>query len=198
MGLNSVMYGLSRWKGVLGSICKLFTDLNTAYVPISNIARKHYKEQDDYYFGISKWYKEFDAEHGTDLYNYFASIIAFDAVIYNEDRHLGNFGVLRDNKSGEIIGNAPVFDNGISLFNYSSLNELMNINNHRKAYENYFRGSFDETAKMFCGEHQKEQLQKLAGFNFKKHPRYNWEPKRFELIEEFIQFRVNELFDIIG
>ena len=46
-------------------------------------------------------------------------MLVFDALIYNEDRHFGNFGVLRDNHSGKIIAPAPVFDNGLSLFCYA-------------------------------------------------------------------------------
>ena len=42
-------------------------------------------------------------------------MLVFDAVIYNEDRHFGNFGVLRDNHTGKVIGAAPIFDNGVSL-----------------------------------------------------------------------------------
>ena len=48
-------------------------------------------------------------------------MLVFDALIYNEDRHFGNFGVLRDNHSGNIIAPAPIFDNGLSLFCYCLL-----------------------------------------------------------------------------
>lgn len=36
------------------------------------------------------------------------SMLVFDAVIYNADRHFGNFGILWDNYSGEIIAPAPL------------------------------------------------------------------------------------------
>lgn len=48
-------------------------------------------------------------------------MLVFDALIYNEDRHFGNFGVLRDNHSGNIIAPAPIFDNGLSLFCYAGI-----------------------------------------------------------------------------
>ena len=44
-------------------------------------------------------------------------MLLFDAVIYNTDRHLGNFGLLVDSKTNKIIRPAPIFDNGNSLFN---------------------------------------------------------------------------------
>ena len=39
----------------------------------------------------------------------------FDGLIYNMDRHENNFGVLRDNDTGEILLLAPFFDHNISL-----------------------------------------------------------------------------------
>jgi len=45
-------------------------------------------------------------------------MLVFDALIYNEDRHFGNFGLLRDNISGKIKAPAPIFDNGNSLLTW--------------------------------------------------------------------------------
>ncbi|MBQ4257068.1 MAG: excisionase, partial [Oscillospiraceae bacterium] len=43
-------------------------------------------------------------------------MIVFDYIIANEDRHYGNFGLLRDPETLEWIGAAPIFDNGTSLW----------------------------------------------------------------------------------
>ena len=40
MGLDAVAYELENWKGILASRCKLFTDINTAYIPIGRIVRE--------------------------------------------------------------------------------------------------------------------------------------------------------------
>ena len=55
------------------------------------------------------------------------SMLVFDALIYNEDRHFGNFGVLRDNHSGNIIAPAPIFDNGLSLQSKANCNSSDNV-----------------------------------------------------------------------
>ena len=39
-----------------------------------------------------------------------------DFIINNEDRHLFNFGFLRDPASLELLSAAPVYDSGLSLF----------------------------------------------------------------------------------
>ena len=44
----------------------------------------------------------------------------FDALIVNQDRHANNHGFLRDNRTGRILGPAPLFDHNMSLFkNYA-------------------------------------------------------------------------------
>lgn len=42
--------------------------------------------------------------------------ILTDYLITNTDRHLNNFGVLRDTESLKLIGMAPIFDSGNSMF----------------------------------------------------------------------------------
>lgn len=39
MGINAVSYGLDRWKGILASTCKLFTDIDTSYVSMGRLFR---------------------------------------------------------------------------------------------------------------------------------------------------------------
>ncbi|MDW7659528.1 MAG: hypothetical protein SCM11_20360 [Bacillota bacterium] len=39
MGLNAVTYDLENWKGILASKCKLFTDIDTAFIAIGRIVR---------------------------------------------------------------------------------------------------------------------------------------------------------------
>ena len=40
MGLHAVRYDLENWKGILASRCKLFTDIDTAYISIGRIVRE--------------------------------------------------------------------------------------------------------------------------------------------------------------
>ena len=64
---------------------------------------------------------------GKDFAEQIRSMLVFDALIYNEDRHFGNFGVLRDNHTGSIIAPAPIFDNGLSLFCYAGKEDIPNL-----------------------------------------------------------------------
>ena len=107
MGLHAVHYDLENWKDILASKCRLFTDIDTSYVSIGRIVKS----------GSIQACLDFYESIGKDAVEELKSMLVFDAVIYNEDRHFGNFGILRDNRSGKILGSAPIFDNGLSLFN---------------------------------------------------------------------------------
>lgn len=188
MKMDPVMYGLEQWKGILASICVLFTDIDTAFIPIGRIVKEGgYKK-------VLEWAKN----QSNEMYEYFRSILCLDALIYNQDRHFGNFGVLRENKTGKIIAPAPVFDNGLSLFNYGMIDNLRNLEEYRQTRTAQTGDSFDDIAKTFCGKKQKEQLRHLIDFKFIPHELYNWEPERYEIIEKFIQKRVIELLNIIN
>ncbi|MCL1890438.1 MAG: excisionase [Coriobacteriia bacterium] len=54
------------------------------------------------------------------------TMLAFDSLIMNEDRHYGNFGVIRDVNTLKFVGVAPIFDSGSSLW-YNSLEKDISL-----------------------------------------------------------------------
>lgn len=186
MGLNAVSYDLENWKGILASKCELFTDINTSYIPIGKIVKEG---------GIKACLDYYD-KMGEDFSQQIRSMLVFDALIYNEDRHFGNFGVLRDNKTGKIISPAPIFDNGISLFNYAMPDDFNNISEYAKTRSNPYRISFEDICKEVMGAKQKAQLRRLVDFKFERHPSINLPEKRLQAIEKHINVRTRELLSI--
>lgn len=186
MGLNAVPYDLENWKGILASKCKLFTDINTAFVPIGRIVKEGgIKACLDYYKSISD-----------DAYEELCSMLVFDAVIYNEDRHFGNFGVLRDNHTGKIISPAPIFDNGLSLFNMAMPDDFNNLSEYAKTRSTPYGVSFESICKEVMGKKQAAQLRKLLGFKFKRHPSINLPEERLQAIEKQVEVRARELLSL--
>jgi transcriptional regulator with XRE-family HTH domain len=187
MGLDAAAYDLENWKGILASKCKLFTDINTAFVPMGRIVRE----------GGLKAVLEYAATLGQDFTESIKSMLVLDAVIYNEDRHFGNFGVLRDNKSGAIIRPAPLFDHGLSLFCYAMDDDLVNIAEYAKTRTTPYSGvSFESIVSDVCGKTQAAQLRRLIGFKFTPHPTINLPEKRLSAIERFLQLRVRQLLEL--
>lgn len=185
MGLDFVKYNLSKWKGYLCSTCELFTDKNTSYIPVAYIVNG-YNLKD-----ILVYYKNL----GEKYYNSLVSMLVFDAIICNTDRHLGNFGFLVDNKENKIIGTAPIFDNGLSLFCYAMEDDIENLDKYAETRTPALYENFVDVAKELITPIQQEQLKRLIGFKFKKHSRYNLDKNRLKAIENFIQKRVLELLN---
>ena len=186
MGLNAVHYELENWKGILASKCKLFTNIDTSFTPIGRIVKSGgIKASLDYYMQL-----------GAPALEQLKSMLVFDAVIYNEDRHFGNFGVLRDNHSGEIISPAPIFDNGLSLFNYAMPDDIKNLNSYAKTRANPYRISYENICKDVMGAQQKAELRRLIGFKFRRHPSINLPEERLRAIENQIEKRVREILSL--
>ena len=183
MGLNAVTYELENWKGITASRCKLFTDIDTAYIPIGRIVRE----------GGLKACLDYYKELGEGPYEQIKSMLVFDAVIYNEDRHFRNFGVLRDNHSGEIIGAAPVFDNGLSLFNFAMPDDFKDLDSYAKTRGTPYGVSFESICREVMGPVQARQLRRLIGFTFHRHPKLNLPEYRLQAIEKHMQSRVQQL-----
>lgn len=185
MGLNAVHYELENWKGILASKCKLFTDKDTSYIPIGRIVKTGGIEAcAEYIKGISD-----------EAYQEFCSMLVFDAVVYNEDRHYGNFGILRDNKTGKVTGFAPIFDNGVSLFCYAMKDDFEDIEKYSLERSNPYRIDYVKLCKKYMGHKQKSQLRKLIGFEFTRSDLMNLPEWRLESIEKMIQKRVSELLE---
>ena len=186
MGLNCVEYDLENWKGILASKCRLFTDIDTSFVPVSRLIKdRTLKNALDYYASLGK-----------SFYDDLCSMLVFDAVICNEDRHIGNFGILRDNHTGDIIKPAPIFDNGLSLFNFAMADDLENLSEYAKTRTPPYGVSFDEVCKAVMGSKQKSQLRKLLNFTFTRHSSINLPEERLTAIEAQISKRARELMSI--
>lgn len=183
MGLNAVEYDLENWKGILASKCKIFTNIDTSFISIGKIVKSGgIKACLDYYESLGASFSE-----------NLKSMLIFDAVIYNEDRHFGNFGVLRDNRTGKIISPAPIFDNGLSLFNYAMDSDIKDLENYAKTRSNPYGVSYESICADVMGSKQKNQLRKLIDFKFKRHPCINLPEERLMAIEKHIQSRVRKL-----
>lgn len=186
MELLAVPYELEMWMDRLASKCRLFTDKDTSFVPIGRIVRSgNLKDCLDYYGALSQE----AAEQLKDM-------LVFDAVIYNEDRHFGNFGILRDNHTGKILGAAPIFDNGRSLFYDAQSEQFAELTTYAKTCWNPYGISYNKICRVIMGDRQREKLQKLRGFSFARHPRWNLTEERLSAIEEQLRQRVEELLTL--
>ena len=176
MGLDHVEYSLSKFKGYLCSTCNIFTSDKLGYLPAGRIMNVAEALED----------------------KRFADIFFFDALIFNTDRHLGNFGYLVDNDKNEIVGAAPIFDNGYGLFSlalYRPGDRLDEFSDLAK-YVSRVKPALYSKWIGFPGGITKSMLERmkaLKGFRFKRHKYYNLPQDRLHSIEKFIQSRILQI-----
>ena len=176
MGLGHVAYGLSRFKGRLCSTCPLFTSDRYGYVPAGRVVSRDEALADPR----------------------FADIFFFDAVIFNTDRHMGNFGYLVDNDTNEIVGAAPIFDNGYGLFSLAidragdQYDEFVDLRKFVSRVTPALYSKWLEFPRGLAAD-MKARLSALKGFRITRHSKYNLSARRISAIEDFIQKRIREI-----
>ena len=174
LGLPHVDYGLSKYKKILCSTCPLFTSDKYRYVPAGRLMDGAAALNDPR----------------------FADIFFFDALIFNTDRHLGNFGFLIDNDTNEIAGAAPIFDNGYGLFSLAvdcpDRPDQHEFDDLRKFLKRVSPALYSKWLGFPGGltPLMKERLEGLRGFRFKRHHYYNLPDDRYEKVEDFLQRRI--------
>ena len=125
-------------------------------------------------------------------------MILFDAVIYNTDRHFGNFGVLVDSKTNQIVAPAPLFDHGNALFSLAGLDVFesgQGMMNYAKIQQPRVYDDFVAEARSVLTHEWRSRLRHLLSFRLKRHSRYNLPPKRLTLIEKQVSQRVAEILE---
>lgn len=188
LGINAVPYSLSKWKDTLCSTCELFTSKDVSFVPVGRIVRTGGMT------AVREYYKKLGAEFEKALDDMFV----FDALIFNTDRHYGNFGFLIDSRTNKIIAPAPFFDHGNSLFNFAGADALKNKDSFLKYAKTQLPCVYDDfasEAKKVMTHERRNAVRKLLNFKFARHSRYNLDKKRLMLVEYAVNQRAAELLD---
>ena len=186
MGIHHIAYGLAKWKGSVCSTCELFTDIDHSYVPI-------YRFVEDCTLRKAT---AFIQSLGEEYFNEYVDMLIFDALIYNEDRHFGNFGLMVDNRTNQPCGFVPVFDNGLSLFNYAMMDDLADVDAYAKTRLSAYNVPFENVVREFITPRQKEQLRRMLNFSFTHDKNYRLPAARMRIIERHLQKRASQLMDL--
>jgi len=187
MSLDAVYYDLENWKGILASKCKLFTDIDTSFVPIGRIVKSG---------GLAAVIKYYD-NLGSEYADAIRDMLVFDALIFNEDRHFGNFGLLRDNHTGEIKAPAPIFDNGNALFYFAASEDYTNLEAYAQTRTPAYPGTtFDGICQSFITARQVGKLRKLVNFSFTRHPKLNLPEEHLSAMEKYLRRRAIQLIEL--
>jgi len=137
-GIEHVEYRLLDYNGKTYSSCECMIDKNVEFVNAFNVfldTENSGSKYNDYIKicenrGIKNAREEID------------KMIIVDYLIRNTDRHIGNYGILRNSETLKWEKTAPLFDNGNSLW-------------HNAQGIEYINGDTKSSSRSFTGENEK-------------------------------------------
>ena len=113
LGIPHVSYSVTWNKEAPYSVCEDFITSDTELVPAWRIVQTQKKRNE-----VSA-YRHFvncaEALGIPDVVQFLDRMLVLDYIIANEDRHLNNFGAIRNAETLEWLGMAPIYDSGSSL-----------------------------------------------------------------------------------
>lgn len=199
LGFKHVEYTLDTYKDVVVSKCPCFinkdTELITCY-QIRNNMKRHDNEED-----YENYIKVLEDNGIKDARTKIENMYILDFLIMNEDRHLNNFGIIRDVNTLKWLDVAPIFDNGMALnVPYYSDDEVIIAGEGRFFYE---VKPFDEIIKI-VSDLKRINISKLDGivewFDDLLHQYQNitkMSDKRIHLLCVLLNRQINKLKSLI-
>jgi len=111
LGFHHVTYTLDIVKNKVVSKCECFINTNTELIPAHQILHNMSEKENAY----EKYIQILEEKGIENVREKLENMFLLDYLILNEDRHLNNFGIIRDVNTLKWLDMAPLFDNGQSL-----------------------------------------------------------------------------------
>ena len=189
LGFNYVEYTLDTYKDMVVSKCPCFINKDTELITCYQIKNdmKRYDSKEDY----EEYIKVLEENGIVDAREKLENMYILDFLIMNEDRHLNNFGIIRDVNTLKWLDVAPIFDNGQSLkIEYYDDEELHISGEGRLFYE---VKSFNEIIKV-VKDLKRIDISKLDGI-------VEWFDEllhKYKHLTKFSDIRINRLCIILN
>ena len=109
LGISHVEYKLATLEGVRCCKCKNIANERLAIVPADDYLKYIGNPR---YDTLQGWLMMFKGEKEREK---FLQMMLLDGLVCNTDRHLLNWGFIMDNRTGEILGQHPLFDHNCAV-----------------------------------------------------------------------------------
>ncbi len=188
LGFDVIPYKITRWAGNLCSACELFTSKDISYIPVGRIIRT----------GGMKAVRKYYETLGDTFVQSLNEMLVFDALVCNTDRHFGNFGVMVNSHTNQIIKPAPLFDHGNALFNFAGDENWQSVSMLDEyadtllpcVYEDFF-----QTARNVLDQHLSEKVRKALKFKFQDEGKLRYPKEKIAILEKQIQKRASHILN---
>lgn len=127
-GVNVTYNDIFTFDGNYGMMSKEIKNNNDLYIPMTDIIEDYQNNLEDIWYVLCKKYN--DQNIVRQLMDKIVNLFIFDALLSNSDRHVENYGLIKNDKK---ISLAPIFDNECIL---SSLEGYYSLGIDSSDYEN--------------------------------------------------------------
>ena len=125
----------------------------------------------------------------------FRRMVVLDALIINNDRHIGNYGFVIDNATQKILRMAPVFDHNRSLAYKVKELDTKSLKYYLQDEVPRIGVDFNQIAHKFLTPEIKSDLLNLRYFSFELSDRFPFSKERLKLLEKLVH---NQIENILG
>ena len=179
LGLSHVKYDLRSRDNIVCSVCDIFTSEKEGYLPYAAVEKVRSTIP-----SVVRMYDNYGYK------NFALDMFVCDSIIFNCDRHKGNFGFIVDNDTQKILRPAPLFDHNLSLLCYA-IKEDLDGDKYIKQLGPRIGNEFVSDSRECLTPEMRRKLIDLKGFKFKKHPKYNLPDWRLEVLEKLINNQID-------
>ena len=179
---DSVMYDMKYHHGTLVSQCSLFTSEEIGLAKASNLFKS---EQT-----IPELLQYFNTLGSGDQ---FRRMCILDALIFNSDRHYGNFGILFDTSDMRPLRMASIFDHNQSLFPDLDNGQLAKPDWYLEKCRPRLGKSFVLTAQKLLTDEIRSDLRQMISFSFIQHPVIKAEQERLDALSMIVRKQVEKI-----
>ena len=179
---NAVSYELAELYGKTASKCRLFTSEQYGYAPMFRFYPDGASVEE-----LIRFYHNIGSE------DEFRRMLVLDALTFQLDRHMGNYGVLVDNASQKILGMAPVFDLNLACLPYVEQEEFSVIGRKLSDYGPRIGDDFLRVGQKAMTPDIRADLSALTGFEFTFRGDERFSPERVKWLEQMINRQLHGL-----
>ena len=177
-----VDYDLDFYRGKLISKCRLFTSEDQGLAKAAGIFQGERTIP-----VLLDYFEKLDS--GED----FRRMCILDSLIFNPDRHYGNFGILFDTETMDPISMCPVFDNNRSLFPDLDQDQLEHPDWYLQRCKPMLGKDFLITARALMTPEIRSDLKNLLGFRFSQHDRITAPQERLDALSEIVNRQIEAI-----
>ncbi len=179
-----VDYDMVKFKGSIVSRCSMFTSEDEGFVPIY----KYLNTDEKYYMDdILKFLEPYGFEDD------FRDMIVLDSVIFNPDRHFGNFGFIVDNETFKVLRFAPVFDHNMAMLARAMKEDLEIDSPYIKEMGHKMGPDFIPAGHAMMTERTRDILKRLEDEPLKLHETYNLPKERTDFLDEAVRHQIHSI-----